>query len=131
MKKPRRASIDEVHITRDDENAIIEFINPTISIVHIRLGPRVGIMIDVGILETFNDIIDARDEVAVNFEKKVIEFPVGNPQIEYSSDADQCMPRGTVLRCHLEDDSRFIGRVGRVVSAGVADEIRRCPDRQG
>jgi len=106
MRKPRRASLDEVHITREDDYAIIEFADPTISVVRFKLGPEVGSMSEKAILEAFNEMIDARDEVAAGFENKVIEIPVGKPQIKYSSDADQWVPRGRVLRCHVEDDEQ-------------------------
>jgi hypothetical protein len=103
-KKPRRASIDEVHITRETDGAIIEFADPEISVVHFRLGPQTTSMSDTEILEAFNNMIDARDEFAAQFENKVVEIPQGKPQIQYSPDADQWTPRGSVLRCHIEDD---------------------------
>ena len=67
-------------------------------------GPQTASMSDAAILEAFNNMIDARDEFAAQFENKVVEVPIGKPQIEYSSDADQWAPRGSVLRCHIEDD---------------------------
>ena len=41
IKKPRRASPDEVRISRSGEEAIIAFADPTISTTHLRIGPHV------------------------------------------------------------------------------------------
>jgi hypothetical protein len=106
IKKPHRASLDEVRITREGDDAIIEFADPTVSGVRFRLGHRVSQMTDAAILDRFNTMIEARDEVAAQFENKVVEIPVGKPQINYSEDADQWVPRGSVLRCHIEDDEQ-------------------------
>lgn len=106
MKKPRRASIHEVRITREPDGAVIEFADPKISGVHLRLGPSVIEMSDEAILEAFNETIDAGDELAAAFGNKVVEVPVGKPQIRYSPNSEQWVPRGSVLRCHIDDDER-------------------------
>ncbi len=105
-KKPRRASLDEVRITRETDTAVIEFADPAISGVHFRLGHPVHAMSDREILEEFNAMIEARDEIAARFDNKVVEIPIGKPQITHSPDADQWVPKGSVLRCHIEDDER-------------------------
>ncbi len=63
-------------------------------------------MSDREILEEFNAMIEARDEIAARFENKVVEIPIGKPQITYFPNADQWAPKGSVLRCHIEDDER-------------------------
>ena len=63
-------------------------------------------MTDAEILNYFNEMIESRDEIAAQFENKVVEVPLGKPQIHYSEGADQWVPRGSVVRCHIEDDER-------------------------
>ena len=55
-KKPRRASPDEVEISRSGEEAIIAFADATISTSHLRIGPRVHEMSDQAILDIFTRI---------------------------------------------------------------------------
>jgi len=103
-KKPRNASIDEVRITREGEIAIIENVAPSISVVRLTVGPKLGSMTDAAILDLFNDVIEAQQAMASEYDDKLIEIPPGKPQIHYSEQSDQWMPRGDVLRCYIEDD---------------------------
>ena len=34
----------------------------------------------------------------------MVEIPPGRPQIKYACDSDQWVPRGSVLRCYIEDN---------------------------
>ncbi len=45
-------------------------------------------MSDQAILDMFNDMITARDQLAAEYENIVIEIPPGQPQIEYSELCD-------------------------------------------
>ena len=103
-KKPRNAFIDEVRITREGEIAIIENADPSISVVRLTVGPKLGSMTDAAILDLFNDVIEAQQVMASEYDDKLIEIPPGKPQIHYSEQSDQWMPRGDVLRCYIEDD---------------------------
>ncbi len=102
-KKPRRASPDEVKISRSGEEAIIAFADPTISTTHLRIGPQLEHMSDQAILDVLNDIVDAQDQRLAEWENIVIEIPPGKPQIKYSDFSDQWIPRGDLLRCHIDD----------------------------
>jgi hypothetical protein len=93
-KKPRRASLDEVRITRETDTAVIEFTDPAISGVHFRLGHPVHAMSDREILEEFNAMLEARDEFAARFDNKVVEIPIGKPQITYSGCAHNLVSMG-------------------------------------
>ena len=64
IKKPRHASLDEVKISREDDGAVIEFADPTISTTHFKIGRQVRQMPDQAILNMFNDMISARDQLA-------------------------------------------------------------------
>ncbi len=101
---PRRASPDEVKIFRSGEEAIIAFADATISTSHLRIGPHVHEMSDQAILDIFNDVMAAQDQLLAESENIVIEIPPGRPQIKYSDYGDQWVPRGDLLRCHIDDD---------------------------
>lgn len=104
-KRPRIARLDQVNISRDGEDAIIEFRDPAIATTHLRIGPQVQQMTDEEILLAFNRTITAqmrnRDELG---EYVAIEVPVGSPQVEHNpGTVNQWSPRGGVLRCCIED----------------------------
>ena len=104
MKKPRRASMDEVKIAREGEDAIIENADPTVSVMHLKIGPAVQFMSDQQILDMFNAVITAQEDLRAEYDNTVTEIPPGRPQIEYAENADQWVPRGDVLRCYIEDN---------------------------
>jgi hypothetical protein len=104
-KKPRIARIDQVRISRDGEDGIIEFLDPKIATTHLAIGPQIQQMTDEDILLLFNQVIAAqirnRDELG---EYVAIEVPVGSPQVEHNpGTVNQWSPRGGVLRCCIED----------------------------
>jgi hypothetical protein len=103
MKRPRMASMDEVRITRDGADAVIEFADARISTTHLRIGPEVRDMTDEEILAIFNDNVRARDELAAAYDHVAVEIPPGRSQIEYFERGDQWVPRGDVLRCVIDD----------------------------
>ena len=104
-KRPRIARLDQVMISRDAENAVIQFRDSAIATTCLRIGPQVHQMTDEEILLVFNQTITAqirnRDELA---EYVAIEIPVGSPQVEYHpGTVNEWCPRGGVLRCVIED----------------------------
>lgn len=103
MKRLRVASLDEVRITRDGADAIIEYADPAVSTTCLRLGPEVQRMTDREILDRFNEGILAMEQSAAEYEHVAVEIPPGRPQIEYSEQAMQWAPRGGVLRCVVDD----------------------------
>ncbi len=103
IKNPRHASPNEVKISREGDGAIVEFADPTISKTQFKIGLQIRQMSDQAILDMFNDMIAARDQLAVEYENNVIEIPPDQPQIEYSERSDQWAPRGDLLRCFIED----------------------------
>ena len=58
MKKPFVAILDEVRITRQGREAIIEFVEPGITTTRLRIGPS---MSDQEVLDLFNDCIRAQE----------------------------------------------------------------------
>ena len=108
-KKPHIATLSEVCISRDGEDAIIEFIDSTVATMHLRLGPAVNGMTDLEILDQFNEVIGAQQRMAAEYEHVAVEVPIGSPQIEYFEPGDQWVPRGNVLRCLIdEEDSEAV-----------------------
>ena len=102
-KKPRPASPDEVRITREGDTAIIEYADSSIAVVHLRIGPALSSMTDAEILGMYNEGLEAQAEIAASMDPTLTEIPPGRAQIEYSERSDQWVPRGQVLRCHIDD----------------------------
>lgn len=112
-KRPRITRLDQVTISRDGDDAIIEFRDAAISTTHFRIGPEVQQMSDDEILLRFNQAIAAQirhgDELG---EYVAIEVPQGSPQVEYHPDpVDQWSPRGGVLRRYVQDGGGDDGRI--------------------
>ena len=103
-KRPRPASPDQVRITREGETAVIEYADPSVRVVNLRVGPSLAEMTDTEVLELFNDMLEAQAEIGAGVDPTLTEIPPGRPQIEYSEWSEQWVPRGHVLRCHIDDD---------------------------
>ena len=103
-KRPRVATLDEVRISRDGEDAIIEFVDSTVATMHLKLGPEVQRMTDEEILDRFNAVVLAMEQRAAEYEHVAVEVPPGSPQIKYFEPGDQWTPRGAVLRCIIDDN---------------------------
>ncbi len=104
-KKPRIARLDQVRISRQGEDAIIEFLDTEIATTHLTVGPQVQDMTDEEILVLFNQVIAAqvrhRDELG---EYVAVEVPPGSPQLRHHPECvNEWSPRGGVLRCVIED----------------------------
>jgi len=100
--KPRVAALAEVRISRDGDDAVIEYIDGSVAVTHFRLGPAVQEMSDQEILDQFNQVIAECDSSDAT-EHIAIEVPPDQPQIAFFEAAQQWVPRGHVLRCIVED----------------------------
>ena len=105
LRRPRPASPDEVRIAREGDTAVIEYADPSIRGVHLRLGPALAAMTDAEVLDRFNAMLEAQAELAAGVDRTLVEVPPGRPQIAYFERGDQWTPRGEVLRCHIETDA--------------------------
>jgi len=103
IRKPRIATLDEVIISREGEYAVVEFREPGISTMNLKLGPKLKYMTDKQILASFNQTVRTMEEMRRKYVHKPVEIPVGKPQVKYSAASDQWIPRGDVLRCVIED----------------------------
>jgi hypothetical protein len=102
-RKPVRALIDQVRITRDGNDATIEYADPEISDTRLTIGPQIKTMTDRDIVDVFNGIMDAQERLLRGWNKTVVEVQPGKQQIEYHEDSDQWVPRSDVLRCIIDD----------------------------
>jgi len=59
-----------------------------------------------------DSVIESQEEIAAEFDNAAIEIPPGRSQIKFIESRRQWVPRGQVLRCHIEDDERW--RDGRL-----------------
>jgi hypothetical protein len=103
-KRPHVATLDEVRISRDGEDAIIEFIDDTVATTHLKLGAEVVEMTDEAILDQYNAVIRAQQQMAAEYEHLAVEVPPGSPQIKYSKAGYKWTPRGDVLRCLIDEE---------------------------
>ena len=104
LRRPPQATIDQVHISREGEYAIIEHADAAYGTTRLLLGPMVHNLSDAEVLEAFNDIIAAQEASVADPANRPVETPRGQPQIEWLEDFQQWSVRGQVLRCHLSDD---------------------------
>jgi hypothetical protein len=104
-KRPHVAALNEVEITRQTDTAIVRFLDPEVGTTHLQIGPAMRSMTDAEILARFNECIMAQEASRRSYHHVAVEVPPGRPQIRYSSDCDQWVPRGFVLRCLIHDDA--------------------------
>ena len=102
-KKPIRARIDQVHITRDGDDAIVEYVDPGISNARLTIGPAIRAMTDLEILDVLNGVVTSQERLLADWNRTVIEMPPGERQIDYHRESDQWAPRADVLRCIVDD----------------------------
>ena len=103
-KRPRPASPDQVRITREGGTAVIAHVDPSVRVVNLSVGAALATMTDAEVLDLFNGMLEAQAEHAAGLDRTLTEIPPGRPQIEYSERSGQWVPRGDVLRCHVEDE---------------------------
>lgn len=103
LKRPYVATLDQVRITREADESVIEYAEQGVWTTHFRLGPQVHKMTDQEILDRFNEVLEASERMREEYEHVAIEIPPGKPQIEYSENGCQWTPRGDVLRCVVSD----------------------------
>jgi hypothetical protein len=106
MKQPYVASRDQVRISRDGEDAIIEYAEPGVATTHLRLGPEVARLTDEEILGRHNEVLVAQRQLADEHVFVAVEIPPGRPQIRFEERSQQWVPRGEVVRCLVDDSEQ-------------------------
>ncbi len=106
LKRPFVAGPEQVLITRepDGETAIIEYAEGNVWRTSLRIGPELNDLTDQQILDRHNEVIRAQEDLRRDYDHVALEIPMGKPQIEYSEQCDQWVPRGGVLRVLIDDD---------------------------
>lgn len=102
-RKPAVASLDEVEISREGDDAVIRYKDPGVATTHFRVGPSLCGMSDQQILDEFNTVLREEAAAAAAYVHVAVEIPDGCPQIRYFAPGDQWVPRGAVLRCVIDD----------------------------
>ena len=140
-RRPEVASIDQVHISREGGDAVIEYCDSTIATTYFRVGPSLCGMSDQEVLDAFNAVLSAEAGAAAGH--VAVEVPAGRPQIFYHPAAQQWAPRGAVLRCvvddagpdgeaviHIDDQPLSLGEFGRLLCtyAGWGMRITFVPE---
>lgn len=105
-KRPYVASADQVRITREGDNAVIEYADETVAMTHLEVGAeKLASMTDEELLEFWNDMIESGEAHRQTLSYTATEIPVGKPQVEFFDRANQWTPRGDVLRCQILSDA--------------------------
>jgi hypothetical protein len=143
LKKPTRVFIDQVRITREGSDAIVDHADAGISVAHLTIGPEIAAMTDADIVDLYNGILESQERLLAEWNKTVIEEPPGEKQIDYHEKSDQWVPRGDVLRCligdggpegkvtiHIDDKELSLAEFGRMltVHAGWGMRIVFVPE---
>ncbi len=102
-KRPIPAVMDQVRITRDGNDAFIEYADPMIADTRLTIGPQINGMTDKGIIDVFNGVMAAQEKLLGGWDRTVTEMMPGAPQIEYRKDLDQIVPLAEVIRCYVDD----------------------------
>jgi hypothetical protein len=139
-KKPTHVLIDQVRITREGNDAIIDHADANLSGARIA---GIATMTDADIVEMYNQILDSQWALLEAWDKTVVEEPPGERQIDYHENSDQWVPRGDVLRCiiddggpngeviiHIDDQELSLSEFGRLLSvhAGWGMRIAFVPE---
>jgi len=142
-KRLTRVLIDQVRITREGNDVIIEHADRNLSAARIAVGPGIVSTNDADIVGLYNSILDSQWGLLEAWDKTVVEEPPGERQIDYHEDSDQWVPRGDVLRCviddggpdgevviHVDDQQLSLAEFGRLlrVHAGWGMRIAFVPE---
>ena len=102
-KRPYVATLNEVTIRREGDVAVLTYKEASVATVHLKVGPSLSSMTDGDVLALHNRVLQAQERRAREREYVALEIPAGHPQIKYSRECDQWVPRGSVLRCVVHD----------------------------
>ena len=58
LKKPTRVSIEQVRITREGNNAIVDHADASLSGARFAIGPEIAAMTDADIVDLYNGILE-------------------------------------------------------------------------
>jgi hypothetical protein len=76
LKKPTRAIIDQVRITREGNDAIIDYADAGIAGTPLTIGPDIATMTDREIIDVFNGTLAAQERLLAAWDKTVTPLAV-------------------------------------------------------
>jgi hypothetical protein len=76
-KEAEPVLIDQVRITREGNDAIIDCAESTIAATRLTVGPDIATMTDREIIDVFNGILHAQERLLAAWDKTVTEEPLG------------------------------------------------------
>ena len=80
MKRPYVVSADQVRITREGDDAVIEYADDTVATTHLKMGAdKLTAMTDEELLDFWNHHIAAREDDRQSSSYTATEIPVGKP----------------------------------------------------
>ena len=62
LKKPTRVFIDQVRITREGSDAIVDHADAGLSVAHLTIGPEIAAMTDADIVDLYNGILEFKND---------------------------------------------------------------------
>jgi hypothetical protein len=105
-QRPFVASPDQDRITRDGDDAIIEYADQAVATTHLKVcAEKRAAMTDEQLLDFWNEMVEADEAHREGVVYTATEVPAGKPQVRYFEDGDQWVPRGHVLRCEILSDA--------------------------
>ena len=102
-----RFAINGARSRRAPDTAIFEYADPRVATTHFTMeAGKLATMTDAELLAYWNERIEATDEfIRTQKPFTLTEIPVGKPQVEYSEQSDQWVPRGHVVRSVVVNDA--------------------------
>ena len=127
-KKPIPAVFDQVHITRDGNDAIIEYADPTIPETRLTIGPQIKTMTDRDIVGVFNGVMAAQQRLLEDWDRTVTEIP---PRQATDRAPQRLRPvgaarRGAALHCRRRRPGRR-GHHSHRQRRAVLGRVRKAP----
>jgi hypothetical protein len=99
-RRPHVTSPDEVRFIRNGDVLVVEYADSNVGTTHFRVGREtLAALSDDELLPYWNDFLRAQKEHRESLDYVAREIPLGKPQVRYSPESNQWVPRGHVLRC--------------------------------
>lgn len=107
-RHPFVATLDQVHISRDGEDAIIEYRDPEVWTTQLKVGPQIDGLSDQEVLDMHNEMVEAARARREENPYAATEVPPGSPQLEFDEGFAQWRLRGEVLRARIDDREEWV-----------------------
>ena len=117
-KRPYVATMEDVRITREGEDAVIAYQDPDVYVTRMKVGPAIDALTDQELLDMHNELLEAMQAGRQADPYVAVEVPPGQPQIEFDESMAHWDLRGRVLRAvvavrdsglYLDVDGRLLG----------------------